>query len=200
MVLAVDGVAPQAGRAMQSFFSEGQWNDEGLVHQHLEKGEKELGGGRGGVFVGYGSSQGYTLLDRRLYVPAEWLTDDAYAERRRQCGMPPETTFKTKPELAQEMITAVVKSQALRCRWVVADEAFGNNPGFLDGVTGLGLWYFAEVPHSTRVWDVRPTTHVPPWRGRGRRAPRARLVSRAPEARTVVGLGGGPRPAGPGAP
>src|SRR5712671_4669474 len=33
-----------------------------------------------GVFVGYVSSQGYTLLDRRLYVPAEWLTDDAYAE------------------------------------------------------------------------------------------------------------------------
>ncbi len=31
-----------------------------------------------------GSSQGYAMLDRRLYVPAEWLTDDAYTERRRQ--------------------------------------------------------------------------------------------------------------------
>ena len=102
------------------------------------------------------SSQGYTLLDRRLYVPAEWLTDDAYTERRRQCGLPPALTFKTKPELAQEMIAAVVQSQALRCRWVVADEAFGNNPGFLDGVAELGLWYFAEVPHSTRVWEERP--------------------------------------------
>ena len=84
------------------------------------------------------------------------------------------------------MIAAVVKSQALRCRWVVADEAFGGNPGFLDSVTGLGLWYFAEVPHSTRVWDVRPTTHVPPWRGRGRRPQRERLVTGAPEARTVL--------------
>jgi SRSO17 transposase len=126
------------------------------------------------------------VLDRRLYVPTEWLTDDAYAERRRQCGLPPELPFKTKPELAQEMLAAVVKSQALRCRWVVADEAFGGNPGFLDGVTGLGLWYFAEVPHSTRVWDVRPTPHVPPWRGRGRRPQRERLVAGAPEARTVL--------------
>ena len=139
-----------------------------------------------GVFVGYVSPQGYTLLDRRLYVPAEWLTDDAYAERRRQCGLPPDLTFKTKPALAQEMLAAVVQSQALRCRWVVADEAFGGNPGFLDGVAGLGLWYFAEVPHTTRVWAERPATHIPPRRGRGRRPQRERLVAGAPEARTVL--------------
>ncbi len=30
-----------------------------------------------GVFVGDGSPQGYPVLDRRLYVPAAWLTDDA---------------------------------------------------------------------------------------------------------------------------
>jgi SRSO17 transposase len=30
-----------------------------------------------GVFVGYVSPQGSTLLDRRLYLPAEWSTDDA---------------------------------------------------------------------------------------------------------------------------
>jgi SRSO17 transposase len=78
------------------------------------------------------------------------------------------------------MITAVVKSQALRCRWVVADEAFGNNPGFLDGVAGLGLWYVAEVPHSTRVWDERPAIHIPLRRGRGRRPQRTRLVAGAP--------------------
>src|SRR5712691_6971467 len=83
-----------------------------------------------GVFVGYVSPQGYTVLDRRLYMPAEWLTDDAYAERRLQCGLPPEITCKTKPVLAQEMLAAVVQTQALRCRWVVADEAFGGNPGF----------------------------------------------------------------------
>src|SRR5438445_8755781 len=35
-------------------------------------------------------------------------------------------------------------------------------------------WYFAEVPHSTRVWEARPATHVPPWRGRGRRPQRER--------------------------
>ena len=65
-----------------------------------------------GVCVGYVSPTGYTLLDRRLYLPEEWVTDDAYAERRTPCGIPPESTFKTKPALAQEMIAEVVKTQA----------------------------------------------------------------------------------------
>jgi len=112
MVLAVDGVAPKAVRAMQSFISEGQWNDERLLHQHGKEVETDLGAAEGvlmvdgsdvpkqgvhsvgvkrqycgelgkrancqaGVCVGYVSSQGYTVLDRRLYVPTEWLTDDA---------------------------------------------------------------------------------------------------------------------------
>jgi SRSO17 transposase len=141
-----------------------------------------------GVFVGYVSSQGYPMLDRRLYVPAEWLTDDAYTERRRQCGLPADLTFKTKPELAQEMLAAVVQSHALRCQWVVADEAFGGNPALLDGVAGLGLWYFTEVAHTTRVWAERPALHMPPWRGRGRHPQRARLVEGGPQAPTVLGM------------
>ena len=220
IVLAVEGVVPKAVRAMQSFISEGTWDDERLLHRHWQEVEMALGTDDGvlmvdgsdfpkqgchsagvkrqycgelgkrancqaGVFVGYVSSQGYTLLDRRLYLPREWITDDAYAARRRRCGIPPAIMFKTKPELAEEMLAAVVKSQSLRCRWVVADEAFGCDPDFLDGVARLGLWYFAEVPHTTRVWDVRPATHVPMWRGRGRQPHRLRLVAGAPDARPV---------------
>jgi SRSO17 transposase len=84
------------------------------------------------------------------------------------------------------MLAAVLQAQTLRCRWVVADEACGGNPRFVDGVAGLGLWSFAAVPHPTRVWDERPTTHIPPWRGRGRRPQRARLVEGSPAARTVL--------------
>jgi SRSO17 transposase len=51
------------------------------------------------VFLGYASRKGYTLLDRRLYLPQEWVTVAAYAERRRRCGVPQEITFTTKPLL-----------------------------------------------------------------------------------------------------
>ncbi len=88
------------------------------------------------------------------------------------------------------MRAAVVKSQTLRCRWVVADEAFGGNPGFLDGVAGLGLWYCTEVPHTTRVWQERPATHLPPRRRRSRRPQQERLVAGAPKARPVLEVAG----------
>jgi SRSO17 transposase len=141
-----------------------------------------------GVFLGYASPQGYTLLDRRLYLPQEWLTDEAYADRRRACGVPAETVFTTKPMLGWAMIQAVVQAGTLRCRWVACDEAFGRDTTLLDHVAGLGLWYYAEVPHDTRVWQARPATAIPPWSGRGRKPKRAQLVVGAAEAQSVAAI------------
>ena len=52
MVLAVEGVAPKAVRAMQSFISEGMWHDERLLHQHWQEVETDLGADDG-VTMGY---------------------------------------------------------------------------------------------------------------------------------------------------
>ena len=49
MVLAVEGVAPPAVRAMQSFISEGRWDDERLLHQHWKEVETGPGGRRWGA-------------------------------------------------------------------------------------------------------------------------------------------------------
>ena len=139
-----------------------------------------------GVFLGYASRQGYALLDRRLYLPQEWVEDAAYAERRRRCGVPAGTPFKTKPTLGGEMIQAVHRANTLRARWVTCDEAFGRATALLDHLDGLGLWYYAEVPHDTQVWRQRPATAVPAWAGRGRQPTRARVVAGAPAPHTVV--------------
>lgn len=138
-----------------------------------------------GVYLGYASRQGYTLLDRRLYLPQEWVEDEAYAERRRRCGVPPTVTFKTKPMLGWEMIQAVHRAGTLRARWVACDEAFGRDTTLLDHIACLGLWYFAEVPHDTQGWRQRPATAVPAWGGRGRQPTRARVVAGAPTPQTV---------------
>src|SRR5712691_12617586 len=139
-----------------------------------------------GVFLGYASRTGYTLLDRRLYLPQEWVEDETYAERRRRCGVPADMPFKTKPLLGWEMIQAVHRAHTLRARWVTCDEAFGRATTLLDHLDGLGLWYFAEVPHDTQVWRQRPVTAVPAWAGRGRQPTRAHVVAGAPAPDTVV--------------
>jgi SRSO17 transposase len=141
-----------------------------------------------GVFLGYASPHGYALLDRRLYLPEEWVTHAAYAERRQTCGIPDDIAFTTKPMLGWAMIEALHKAGSLRCRWVACDEGFGRDSALLDKIDGLGLWYFAEVPHDTRVWLERPATAVPPWTGRGRKPTREQLVLDAVEPQTVIQL------------
>jgi SRSO17 transposase len=141
-----------------------------------------------GVFLGYASRHGYTLLDRRLYMPQEWVVDAAYAARRCRCGVPRELPFTTKPMLGWEMIQAVRQSSRLRCRGVTCDEAFGRDPDLLDRIAEVDLWYLAEVPHATRVWRHRPTTAIPAWAGKGRKPTRPRVVPGEGEPEEVAQL------------
>jgi hypothetical protein len=104
----------------------------------------------GGV-TAYASRKGEPLLDRRLYLPEAWFAA-AHRARWRQCGLPAETPFQTKPALALEMWQALVREGRLRWRWVTCDGACGRDGAFLDGTAALGRWYFAEVPHDTQAW------------------------------------------------
>jgi SRSO17 transposase len=124
-----------------------------------------------GVFLGYASRMGYTLLDRRLYLPACWFTSD-YAQRWHACRIPNDTPFRTKHELAADLIEGVQAERRIRARWVVCDEGYGDDPATLDRFAATGLWYLAEVPRDTRVWPLvepdgqtprpRPARWVPP--------------------------------------
>ncbi len=141
-----------------------------------------------GVFLGYASRQGYTLLGRRRYLPEAWVTEAAYAARRAACGVPTDTVFRTKPALGEAMIRAVRQAGTLRCRWVACDEGFGRDTTLLDQIAAVGLWYYAEVPHDTRVWREAPPTAVPAWSGRGRKPTRERLVDPASAPQTVAAI------------
>ena len=141
-----------------------------------------------GVFLGYVSRKGYTLLDRRLYLPEEWVKEDSHAERREKCGVPEDIEFKTKPELGLEMIRSLRREGTLPGQWVVCDEAFGQNGDFLDEIAGLSLYYLAEVPHTTRVWLDRPATEIPPWKGRGPKPTKERMVEGEPSSRAVAAV------------
>jgi len=132
-----------------------------------------------GVYLGYASRQGYTLLDRRLYLPAQWFTEE-YRARWRACGIPRGTPFQTKHELAGALVEDVVSSGRVRARWVVCDEGYGNSPALLDRWAALERWYLAEVARDTRGWFLtepdgqtpraRPWCWVPP-RAASRKGP-----------------------------
>jgi SRSO17 transposase len=127
-----------------------------------------------GVYIGYASRKGYSLLSGQLFVPECWFAD-AHAALRDEVGLPTDLTFKTKPELAVDLIQAIVKRKVLPARWVAADALYGDSPAFRDAMADMGLWYFTEIACSSLIWRRHPAVIIPPWSGRGRKPSRKRL-------------------------
>lgn len=139
-----------------------------------------------GVFMGYSSEKGYTLLDKRLYMPKKWFTQE-YVEKRYKCHVPSSLTFQTKNELAWTMLEELAQAGTLPARWVTMDEAFGRDTHLLDRIDGeTGYYYLAEVPTDTRLWQEEPETYLPQPSGPGRPAIHPRLAPTAPAAQTVA--------------
>lgn len=139
-----------------------------------------------GVFLGYSSGKGYTLLDKRLYIPEKWFTKE-YTEDRYKCHVPANLAFQTKNRLAWTMIEEVVLAGTLPARWITMDEAFGRDTVLLDRIDSeTDYYYFAELPKDTRLWLEKPNTYLPQPSGRGRPAIHRRLVDTAPAAQTVA--------------
>ena len=75
-----------------------------------------------GVFLSYASEKGHCPIDRRLYMPKEWVDDE---QRRKKAGVPEELTFKTKPEMALEMIQEATNAN-VPYNWVTGDSVYGD--------------------------------------------------------------------------
>lgn len=120
-----------------------------------------------GVFAGYASPKGYTLVDKRLYMPKKWFGND-YKEKREKCKVPDDLTFETKPELAAEMYHDIVTNGHLPFRYVVADSIYGNSSDLIDAVEScVGKIYMISAPCDTLFWLRRPVTKEYVYQHRG---------------------------------
>src|SRR5215469_3721765 len=62
-----------------------------------------------GVFLGYASRKGATLLVHRLYLPESWFAQD-HRTLWQDCQIPDEIAFQTKHELAAELVEKIMTS------------------------------------------------------------------------------------------
>jgi len=112
-------------------------------------------------------------LEWALYLPQAWTADLA---RCHQARVPAPTRFRTKPELALELIDQLL-AWGLRRQPVLADAGYGNNSEFRAGLVRRGLQYMVGVQSTTAVWEP-PTPAVEP------RRPTAHGQPRPPDSRT----------------
>jgi SRSO17 transposase len=80
-----------------------------------------------GVFAAYASRHGYGLIGGRLFVPEKWFTDE-YAERRAKCRFPKDLEFKTKPQLAVELLREIVKDGQVPFRFIARRHYLWEQP------------------------------------------------------------------------
>jgi SRSO17 transposase len=99
------------------------------------------------VYCSYGVPAGHALAAARLYLPADWAAD---LPRRRAAGVPDDVTFKTKPQLAIEMLTAL-EGQGISAPWAAADEVYGRDTRLRAFLEGRGTGYVLDIPCSFRI-------------------------------------------------
>ena len=145
----------------------------------------KIGNCQVGVFLSYAApGKGHTLIDRRLYLKKEWFTPE-WDEMRERAHVPEDVVFRTKPELALEMIEAT-RERKLPHAWINMDADYGKATGLLDALDAIGGRYAAQVPCSTPVWTEKPKTYIPRRKGsRGRHPTKPRLVKSEPASGTV---------------
>lgn len=103
-----------------------------------------------GVSLSVATGAEHICADFELYLPEEWTEDP---ERRAKARIPDGVSFKTKPELALEMIERAVQAE-LPGEIILADAAYGNSSEFRDTIRILGFDYGVGIQGSTGVVEL----------------------------------------------
>ena len=125
-----------------------------------------------GVFLGYVNGKNRTLIDERLYLPKEW-TDDL--PRRREAGVPDDVIFKSKAELAKEMILHA-RDNGVLFGWVGMDSFYGDQPWLRNELDAEGIIYIADIHRDTWVWLNPPKIGIPERKSHQGRCPTRTMV------------------------
>ena len=114
-----------------------------------------------GVYMGYGARIEQAPVDFRLFLPEEWAKDRA---RRAEAGAPREVRFRTRDELALEMLAE--SGPALPHARVTGDDEMGRPAWFRRELRDRGERHLLAVPSNAPSRDREAAP--PEYSGRGR--------------------------------
>ncbi len=129
-----------------------------------------------GVSLAAATFQRQLPMDFQIYLGRRWMNDP---RRREEAKIPEGLAFRTKPELAEQMLRDATAA-GFAPGVVLADHAYGNNGSFRRALEELGLDYSVSVGGSTRMWrlDSHDKRRGPPTSAQslGRRLPYRRIT------------------------
>ena len=98
------------------------------------------------VTLTWAAPAGHALIGRALYLPEGWAADE---ERRELAGVPDEIMFKTKPQLAGDLLQHA-HDQGIRAGFVAGDEVYGGRD-LRKSIRARGAGYVLAVRSSYAV-------------------------------------------------
>lgn len=106
----------------------------------------------------------------RLYLPESWANDP---ERRSKAKVPAEVAFRTKPQIALQMLRDA-QADGIPLGTLLGDVAYGNDSQFRDGITDLGRPYVLGVQSNMLLWKADVVLPLQGAGGRERSRPQSR--------------------------
>lgn len=100
-----------------------------------------------GVFLSYMTASGRSLIDRELYLPKEWVADEA---RAKEAGIPVDAKHRTKPQLALEMLQRAF-ANGIQADWVVGDNVYGCF-SIRNYLQEINQQYVLAVPSNQQIY------------------------------------------------
>ena len=95
--------------------------------------------------------------DERVYWPVHAVP---YTPASRLPGGEQHSEFRTKPQLAVELVKAAQQA-GIRYRAVVADCAYGDNPGFTGALLAAGVPFVLALKPRRGTWAPAEAAHTP---------------------------------------
>jgi SRSO17 transposase len=116
------------------------------------------------VTLHWSSGEASCPLGWRLFVPQKWFED---AERAAAVKLPPDLTFRSKPELACELLDQML-GWGVPPLPLVTDSFYGDSYDFRQQLQQRQLKYVVAVEPETQVWTQDPQTSLPAPKRSGR--------------------------------
>lgn len=118
-----------------------------------------------GVFLGYVSNVGHTVVDGRLYLPKDWTRDK---KRRAMCHVPKAVRYQSVHRLSLDLLEK--RRHQLPHAWVTGDDEFGRPAWFRKRLRRMNEPYVLEIPSNTLVCAAEDPSKTGD-RGQPRKAP-----------------------------
>lgn len=99
------------------------------------------------VYASYATAYGHALVDRELYVQADWFTDP---ERMRAAGFEAGHVFATKGQIARDQARRALDG-GLSPAWATGDEVYGRSSELREEFEQRGVGYVFAVGADFRI-------------------------------------------------